>query len=395
MNKSSIITLNPKIRSKGFKDENISLSKTNTYEFNSVFEKIKKVYEINNKRKINNYNAKIINKIYKSYLKFIDKKLLLDDEMILRKHEIEEFKRLPFENIHRYLVYRYRFNINSRLKIVEKYPPCVQIELTSICNYRCVMCYQADKTFSNRSNGFMGHMKFDTFKKCIDELEGNIDAITFASRGEPTLNQEFEKMLKYCEGKFIAMKLNTNASMLDEKLIHSILSSDLQTIVFSIDAKDKVEYEKIRVNGKFDKIIKNLELFNNIRNNSYNRNDKIVRISGVKINNDQSIDEMKKQWGDIADIVAFTNYIPWESSYENSVNDIETPCSELWSRLFVWQDGKVNPCDYDYKSTLSKWNIKDLSISEIWNSEYYNYLRYLHKKNLRNKIEPCRRCINA
>ena len=116
MNKSSIITLNPKIRSKGFKDENISLSKTNTYEFNSVFEKIKKVYEINNKRKINNYNAKIINKIYKSYLKFIDKKLLLDDEMILRKHEIEEFKRLPFENIHRYLVYRYRFNINEIIR---------------------------------------------------------------------------------------------------------------------------------------------------------------------------------------------------------------------------------------------------------------------------------------
>ena len=37
--------------------------------------------------------------------------------------------------------------------------------------------------------------------------------------------------------------------------------------------------------------------------------------------------------------------------------------------MFVWQDGKVNPCDYDYKSELSKWNVKNNSISEIWNSK--------------------------
>ena len=42
----------------------------------------------------------------------------------------------------------------------------------------------------------MGHMSIDVFKKCIDELEGNIEAITFASRGEPTLNKDFSKNVK-------------------------------------------------------------------------------------------------------------------------------------------------------------------------------------------------------
>ena len=36
----------------------------------------------------------------------------------------------------------------------------------------------------------------DLFKKIIDNLEGNIEAITFASRGEPTLNSNFSDMLK-------------------------------------------------------------------------------------------------------------------------------------------------------------------------------------------------------
>ena len=53
-------------------------------------------------------------------------------------------------------------------------------------------------------------------------------------------------MLRYCEGKFLALKLNTNASMLNENLIHELLASDLQTIVFSIDAKDKDSYEKMK-----------------------------------------------------------------------------------------------------------------------------------------------------
>jgi hypothetical protein len=73
----------------------------------------------------------------------------------------------------------------------------------------------------------------------------------------------------------------------------------LQTIVFSIDEKDKEAYEKIRINGNFDRIIKNLEQFNEIRTKYYNRDDKIVRISGVKINDKQNVEDMKKKWGPI------------------------------------------------------------------------------------------------
>ena len=92
-------------------------------------------------------------------------------------------------------------------------------------------------------------------------------------------------------------------------------------------------------------------------------------------------------------MVAFTNYIPWESSYENEISGVQTPCTELWRRLFIWWDGKVNPCDYDYKSTLSKWNVNDMSVNQIWNSKYYNFLRDVHLKNKRSEIEPCKRCI--
>ena len=164
-------------------------------------------------------------------------------------------------------------------------------------------------------------------------------------------------------------------------------------MAFSIDAADKKLYEKLRVNGKFEKTLKNVKRFNEIREKEYPTSRLVTRISGVKVNDIQNVDEMVDRWASYADMVAFTNYIPWESSYENELSGVDTPCTELWRRMFVWWDGKINPCDYDYKSILSKWNVNKNSISEVWNSDYYNFLRDIHLKSQRAEIEPCKRCI--
>ena len=129
------------------------------------------------------------------------------------------------------------------------------------------MCYQTDKTFSSKKNGFMGFMKFELFKRIIDELEGNVEAITFASRGEPTLNKDLVKFLDYCKDKFVAIKINSNLSNLNEELAEAIFRNNVQTLVISSDAPDKVNYEKIRVKGNFEKLLKNMELLLDIKKN--------------------------------------------------------------------------------------------------------------------------------
>ena len=112
-------------------------------------------------------------------------------------------------------------------------------------------------------------------------------------------------------------------------------------------------------------IMKNLEMLKRIRDKNY-KNSKIrIRISGVKINTRQNVGEMNEFYKKFADEIALVYYSPWESAYENPVNEIEDGCSELYRRMFVWQDGKANPCDYDYKSTLSKWNVNTSSIKSI------------------------------
>lgn len=391
---SELITENPLVRSKGFKGDSIRVVAP-TLEDAEVASRLEARLTEGDDHWLNPSDQALIKRIQVSYQRKCAGEIPEANDFTLNNHELQEFRLIdPAETV-RYLTYRYKYNKFPELKVIRNYPPCLQIEPTSICNFRCIMCYQIDETFSRKSSGFMGHMSLDLFKKVIDQVTGYIEAVTFASRGEPLLNPKILEMLDYCRGKFLALKLNTNASLLNERLIHGLLSSDLQTLAFSIDSADKEQYEKIRVNGSFEKLMANLELFRKIREEQYPDSRLVVRISGVRINELQDIDSMSDQWKRFADVVAFTNYTPWQDSYNNPVNDLETPCTELWRRMFVWWDGTVNPCDFDYKSILSHWNItkSGLTLQDIWTSTHYNELRKLHLSRERSSIEPCRRCV--
>ena len=311
----------------------------------------------------------------------------------LTPNVVKEIESLNFADIPRYLVHRYRYEIYPQLKIFDDFPPYLQIEPTSICNYRCTFCYQTDNEFNKRSTGFMGHMKLETFKLLVDQAEGNIEFISLASRGEPLLCPDIKEMLAYTRDKFLNLKINTNASLLDEQISHSILTSGVKTLVFSADAADENLYSKLRVNGKLDKILANIKRFQEIRIKNYPKSKIITRVSGVKISNQQNLDDMEKFWGGFVDQVAFVDYVPWENVYQSKYSGTQTPCSDLWRRMFVWWDGKVNPCDVDYKSKLSLGDIKNNSISELWKSDIYNNLRKKHMSKLRNTVLPCNRCV--
>ena len=81
------------------------------------------------------------------------------------------------------------------------------------------------------------------------------------------------------------------------------------------------------------------------------------------------------------------------NTYENSVkSELKDPCEYLWDRMYVWFDGKVNPCDADYKSYLSYGNAKEYNLKEIWNSKIISKLRNAHINKKRTEINPCDRC---
>ena len=218
-------------------------------------------------------------------------------------------------------------------------------------------------------------------------------AITLGSRGEPTLHPMLPEMLDYMSKKFIETKLITNATRLTEELSHKILQSDIDMLVYSVDADEKELYERIRVNGKFEQVFENISRFNEIRKQNYPKSKIRTRVSGVKFDSEQNIDRFIKFWSPYIDEVGMKKAANRWNTYENDLNNgIVSPCFDLWQNIYIWFDGSTNPCDSDYKSMLSPGSLDTSSIKEIWSGENMKNLRKQHKLDKRNEIIPCDRC---
>jgi radical SAM protein with 4Fe4S-binding SPASM domain len=310
----------------------------------------------------------------------------------LHVFNIAEIEKLTEEELPRYLLYRYRYETFPERYQLDDFPPCIQIEPTSICNYRCSFCYQIDEEFTKKSNGMMGMMTIELFKRIIDQSVGRCEAITLASRGEPLICPDIEAMLRYAGGKFLALKLNTNAWFLNERLCYAILESGINTVVFSADAASEPSYSNLRVNGELQRVYNNIKQFKDIRERHFSEVPILTRVSGVKVSGADELEDMESFWGEQVDQVAFVKYNAWENAYDQPINDTKEPCSDLWRRMFVWWDGKVNPCDVDFKSHLSTGNASSEELSDLWQSSTYMALREKHKEKLRSQCEPCNRC---
>ena len=292
-----------------------------------------------------------------------------------------------------YLIFRYKFKTYPKQKIVSEFPIYLLIEPVSACNLRCIMCFQIDDSFtSNRE--LMGSMDLELFKKIIDEAEVNgTKAITLASRGEPTMHPKLDEMLEYCSDKFYEFKINTNATKLTEKLCHRILQSGVTDVVFSVDSYKKDDYERIRVGGIFETVLDNIKKFGEIRKEFYPNSKCATRVSGVRVDKELDMSEFKKFWEEYVDHVVLVQMENRWDTYHNPLEvGAESPCDYLWERMYVWFDGKCNPCDADYKSELELGSIKKNSLKEIWHNRRFSEIREKHIRNQRNSCYPCDRC---
>ena len=215
-----------------------------------------------------------------------------------------------------------------------------------------------------------------------------------ASRGDPTLNKDLGSMLEYMKGKFLEVKLNTNGILLNDELSRSILANEVTDLVFSIDSYERENYEEIRKKAKFDKVVHNIQRFMQIRDEEFPNHRTTVRVSGVKVDKKQSKQKFNEFWSQLVDYNVLVDLQERWDTYMNAElpSEMLLPCGDLFERMYVWWDGKVNPCDVDYKSTLAVGDVNHQTIREIWNGPAYSRLREKHLDGLRSDYSVCAKC---
>lgn len=137
-------------------------------------------------------------------------------------------------------------------------PRYLQIEPVGQCNLRCQMCaipYRQD----GPPYGPPAFMDFDLFTRLIDQYDG-LETLHLQGLGEPMMHPRFFDMVSYARERGIFVSTNTNMTLLNEKRAALCVSCGLDEIHISVDGARPETYERIRLRGSYEKVVRNIRL---------------------------------------------------------------------------------------------------------------------------------------
>lgn len=276
---------------------------------------------------------------------------------------------------------------------VADYPSHVDIELASVCNLRCPMCYTITDHFKSKVNTKL--MDYGLFTKIVDECAAaGIFSVRLSLRGESFLHKRIVDCIRYAKDKGIEeVSSLTNGVRLDEKMFEEIMEAGIDWLTISVDGMGEV-YEKIRAPAKFDRLIEKLTNFKKIKEaaGSVKPVIKVQTIFPAIADDPQAFYDV---FAPITDQVASNPLIDYlRLDDENTILYHEDfTCPQLFQRLVIGADGNVMLCAND---EIEEYIIGDLNtetIHQVWHGDRINRARELHKAHRGHKeIEPCRKC---
>ncbi|MBW2990876.1 radical SAM protein [Candidatus Woesearchaeota archaeon] len=292
----------------------------------------------------------------------------------------------------KYRWYRFKWIFAPRWFWVTRFPTHLDIEITSACNLRCIMCFQ---TLNPPKPGFM---KMELFKKIVDEgAKKGLCSIKLNWRGEPLLHPKVIDMVKYAKKKgIIDVQFNTNGQLLDKKKADGLIKAGLDRIIIASDGASKKTYEKIRRGGSYPKLLKNADYLLK-RKKKLGSKRPFVRVQMVITKeNKHEVDKFIKYWTPKVNEVFANPEVEYRHNKPAAANVQvvgRKPCSQLWHRMVITYDGKAMMCCGDWRMKNIIGDATKQSIHSIWHGKTLKRIRKLHKQLRHDLIPACKNCL--
>jgi radical SAM protein with 4Fe4S-binding SPASM domain len=246
-------------------------------------------------------------------------------------------------------------------------------------------------------------MEFRLWEKIVGEVAHKSPGTKIwpALMGEPLLmgNTIFEWIgfAKDMGIQYIA--LNTNLQAFKQEMLDPLFNSRVDEVLVGFDGITPGTYEKIRVKGKFERLLRALELIleeKEQRGTSYPQITLQFIVMDENEHEEQAfIDYWMKSGRKVklkikprtgwADAVK-----PWSGIVNVSQDSRHLPCTWLLRQMTIFWNGKVPQCDGDYNGLTDFGDVNTQTIEEIWNSKLKK-IRNRHM-NLDFNFSPCNKC---
>ncbi len=254
------------------------------------------------------------------------------------------------------------------------------------------------------------------FEKSILQLKKHLHSLTFYFQGEPYLNPEFLKMVRFANDQKIFTVTSTNAHYLNEKNCIDTINSGLDKLIISVDGITQEVYEQYRIGGSIDKVIEGTREILKQKKKLNSRSPHVVwqfvvfkpnehQVDAVKkLGRELGVDEIKIKTAQIYDFENGSDLIPVTEKYsrykKNSSGKYEiksellNQCWRMWQGCVITWDGKIVPCCFDKDATFRLGDLNTEHFKKIWFSAEYNQFRNSILKG-RDKVDICNNCTEG
>lgn len=275
------------------------------------------------------------------------------------------------------------------------YPPVLTIESTNVCNLRCPFCF----TGAGEVGRQVSMIPLPLYEKVLNELGDYLLHLEFYNWGEPLLNKNIYEMIRLARGKGISTVVSTNFSMpFDSDRATRLVTSGLDLLGVSIDGARQESYEKYRVRGNLETIVKNVRLVNDAKQSLRSATPKLIWEFHVFEHNKDDIElaktmakELGMQLAVAKGWVAGPEWDP-EGEFDFYAKPVAQRCGYLWTRAVIHNDGGVAPCCGTFYKEDDYGSVGERTFKEVWNNTTFQEARRLFRSR-NSASESARRLV--
>jgi len=329
-------------------------------------------------------------------------------------------------------IYLTRGGMILRKYFKKSFPIILDINPTDDCNLYCLSCWKRNPKFKDLNSR---HYELPDSKLLgiIDEAsELNIKEIEITGGGEPLLRKITPVLMKKVKEKKIKGSITTNGILFNDRMINDLVDMGWDRIIFSLDGPNKEINDYLR--GKsFDKIMEVIKSINRcksrykkknpllyfnvvISNKNYNLLEEFIKLAWklkidyikfetLTIHSDlgkklQLSEGQKNEFlANTGKALLLASKLKVKTNLDVFNEDMmkepaqmgkfvkANMCFEPFYHMVVKTDGSVGPCCLFYGKSP---NVKNHSLSKIWNGRYFNNLRENVIKG--NLMDYCKIC---
>lgn len=264
-------------------------------------------------------------------------------------------------------------------------PYNVEIEVSSLCNARCIYC-----AHSTDHGLYEGNMTEELFYKILCDLKAfphKVKKCNLFGFGESLMHPKFPEMVKETKAADVAeaVEFTTNGMLLTTEKIDAILDAGIDTIRISLQGINEETYQKIcGVHLDFHRFINNLTYLFQNRGGCRVR----MKIADTAIKDIPDGEErFKKLFGPIADSIYIEHILPIYAGVDYDGIDkgicrdtrngrmgiqqdaVHKVCHRPFYRLRICTDGRVTAMCCDATRDVLFGKIQDETLLDIWNGK--------------------------